>query len=140
MQKVVFTRILDELHERMSEIIFKEESYKVIGVCMEVHRNLGIGFKEPVYKDALEVEFKNQQIPFIREKQYKIEYKGVILQHKYYADFIVYNSIILEVKSAAFIIDNFVAQTINYLKASAIKLGIIANFGERSFRHKRVVF
>jgi len=107
---------------------------------MEVHRNLGIGFKEAVYKDALEVEFKNQQIPFIREKQYKIEYKGVILPHKYYADLIVYNSIILEVKSAAFIIDNFVAQTINYLKASGIKLGIIANFGERSFTHKRVVF
>ena len=107
---------------------------------MEVHRNLGIGFKEAVYKDALEVEFKNQQIPFIREKQYKIEYKGVILPHKYYADFIVYNSIILEVKSAASIIDNFVAQTINYLKASGIKLGIIENFGERSFTHKRVVF
>ena len=107
---------------------------------MEVHRNLGIGFKEAVYKDALEVEFKNQQIPFIREKQYKIEYKGVILPHKYYADLIVYNSIILELKSAAFIIDNFVAQTINYLKASGIKLGIIANFGEMSFTHKRVVF
>jgi len=107
---------------------------------MEVHSNLGIGFKEAVYKDALEIEFKNLEIPFNREKQYKIEYKGIILPHKYYADFIVFNSIILEVKSTACIIDNFVAQTINYLKASGIKLGIIANFGEKSFTYKRVVF
>jgi GxxExxY protein len=95
---------------------------------MEVHSRLGMGFKEVVYKDALEVEFKNQQVPFVREKQYKIEYKGVILRHKYLADFVVYDSIVLEVKSALFIIDNFVAQTINYLKASGIKIGIIANF------------
>jgi GxxExxY protein len=95
---------------------------------MEVHSRLGMGFKEVAYKDALGVEFKNQQVPFVREKQYKIEYKGVILRHKYLADFVVYDSIVLEVKSALFIIDNFVAQTINYLKASGIKIGIIANF------------
>jgi GxxExxY protein len=107
---------------------------------MEVHSNLGVGFKEVVYKDALEVELKNQSIPFQREKQYKIEYKGVVLRHKYYADFIVFDSIIIEVKSTAFIIDSFVAQTINYLKASGIHLGIIANFGEKSFTYKRIVF
>ena len=107
---------------------------------MEVHSNLGMGFKEAVYKDALEIEFKNLEIPFIREKQYKIEYKGIILSHRYYADFIIFDSIILEVKSTAFIVDRFVAQTINYLKASGIRLGIIANFGERSFTYKRVVF
>ncbi len=123
----------------MGEIIFKEESYKIIGVCMEVHRNLGMGFKEAVYKDALQVEFKTQGMPFLREKQFKIEYKGIILPHKYYADFILFDSIILEVKSTAFIIDSFVAQTINYLKASGIK-GIIANFGERSLTYKRVIF
>src|SRR6266478_8734085 len=109
----------------MGEIIFKEESYKIIGVCMEVHRNLGMGFKEAVYKDALQVEFKTQGMPFLREKQFKIEYKGIILPHKYYADFILFDAIILEVKSTAFIIDSFVAQTINYLKAPGIKLGII---------------
>jgi len=107
---------------------------------MEVHNNLGMGFKEAVYKDALEIEFKSREIPFTREKQYKIEYKGIVLPHKYYADFIIYDSIILEVKSTAFIVDNFIAQTINYLKASGIKLGIIANFGEKSFAYKRVVF
>jgi GxxExxY protein len=124
----------------MNKIIYKEESYQVIGVCMEVHSKLGMGFKEAVYQDALEIEFRERSIPFIREKQFKIEYKGFILQHKYYADFIVYRSIILEVKSASFIINKFVAQTINYLKASGIKLGIIANFGEKSLTYKRIVF
>jgi GxxExxY protein len=85
----------------MSEILFKEESYKIVGICMEVHSNLGMGFKEAVYKDALEVEFKSQAIPFIWEKQFKIEYKGIVLPHKYYADFIVFDSVILEVKSTA---------------------------------------
>ena len=107
---------------------------------MEVHTNLGMGFKEAVYKDALEVEFKSQSVPFVKEKQFKIEYKGIVLPHKYYADFIIFNSIILEVKATKFIIDSFIAQTINYLKASGIKLGIIANFGEKSLTHKRVVF
>jgi GxxExxY protein len=124
----------------MNKIIYKEESCQVIGVCMEVHSQLGMGFKEAVYQNALEVEFRERSIPFIRERQFKIEYKGFILQHKYYADFIVYRSIILEGKSASFIINNFVAQTINYLKASGIKLGIIANFGQRSLTYKRIVF
>lgn len=107
---------------------------------MEVHRELGMGFKEAVYKDALEVEFKTQGIDYIREKQYKIEYKGIILPHRYNADFVVFSNIILEVKATPHIVDGFVIQTINYLKASGIKLGIIANFGEKSFTSKRVVF
>ena len=124
----------------MGDIIFKEESYKIIGVCMEVHNHLGIGFKEIIYKDALEIEFKNHNIPFEREKQFKIEYKGITLPKRYPADFIVYDKIILEVKATYFIIDNFVAQTINYLKAAGLQLGIIANFGEKSFVYKRIVF
>ena len=79
-------------------------------------------------------------MPFEREKQFKIEYKGIILPRRYPADFIVYDKIILEVKSSSHIVDNFVAQTINYLKASGLQLGIIANFGEPSFKYKRVVF
>ncbi|HEY6956617.1 MAG TPA: GxxExxY protein [Flavisolibacter sp.] len=124
----------------MSDIILKDESYKIVGICMEVHRGLGIGFKENVYKDALEIEFRNNGVPYCRERQFKIEYKGIILPHKYFADFIVYDQIILEVKSCTSIVDNFIAQTINYLKASGLRLGIIANFGEKSFTHKRIVF
>jgi len=124
----------------MSDIFLKEESYEIIGICMEVHTNLGMGFKEAVYKDALEIEFRSNSVPFVREKQFKIEYKGFILPHKYYADFIVFNSIIIEIKSISFIMDNFIAPTINYLKASGIKLGIIVNFGEKSLTYERVVF
>ena len=124
----------------MSEIILKDESYKIVGICMNVHRELGMGFKEAVYKEALELEFNNQDIPYEREKLFKIEYKGKILKHKYPADFIVFNSLILEVKATAVIVDSFVAQTINYLKASGLSLGIIANFGQKSFVHKRIVF
>ena len=124
----------------MTEIILKEESYKIIGACMEVHRELGFGFKEIIYKDALEIEFKALGIPYQREKLYKIEYKGIILPRRYPADFVIYDSIILEVKAMPMIINNFVLQTRNYLKASGIRLGIIANFGESSFKSKRVVF
>ena len=107
---------------------------------MEVHRELGMGFKEIIYKDALEIEFKSNGIRFQREQPYRIEYKGKLLPRKYFADFVVYDSIILEVKAVSVIINPFVYQTINYLKVSGIRLGIIANFGERSFTYKRVVF
>jgi GxxExxY protein len=124
----------------MADIILKEESYKIIGLCMKVHTQLGMGFKEIIYKDALEIEFKTHNIPFAREKQFKIGYKGIILPRRYPADFVVYDKIILEVKATPLIINNFVAQTINYLKTSGLQLGIIANFGENSFTSKRVVF
>ena len=124
----------------MPELLFKEESYKIIGICMDVHSTLGMGFKEAIYKDALEIEFKRNNISYEKEKQYKIEYKGIILPHKYYADFVLFDSIILEVKSASVIVDSFIAQTINYLKASRITLGIIVNFGEKSLTYKRIVF
>ena len=124
----------------MTDIILKDESYKIIGACMEIHTELGFGFKEVIYKDALEIEFKTQGIPFQREKAYKITYKGILLPRRYSADFVIYDTIILEVKAMPLIINNFVLQTRNYLKASGIKLGIIANFGEKSFNSKRVVF
>lgn len=124
----------------MGDLILKDESYLLVGICMEVHRELGMGFKEVLYKDAIELELKTKNIPYQREKEFRIEYKGIILPHKFYADFVIFDSIILEVKSTSFIINNFVAQTINYLKASGLKLGIIANFGEKSFTYKRVVF
>lgn len=124
----------------MSDILLKEESYLLVGICMEVHRELGMGFKEVLYKDAIELELKTKKISFKKEKKIKIEYKGMILPHKFYADFVIFDSIILGVKSAAFIVNNFVAQTINYLKASGLKPGIIANFREKFFTYKRVIF
>lgn len=123
----------------MKDLIYKEESYQIIGKCMEVHNNLGPGFLEIVYKDALELEFKKSGITYEREKEYPVNYKGVILPHKFYADFVVFDKIILEVKGVSGIADEFVAQAINYLKVSNNKLALIVNFGELRLNYKRVV-
>jgi len=124
----------------MPEILFKEESYKIIGACFEVHKILGHGFKEVVYKDALELEFNRLGIPFQREKAFSITYKDQILRHYFVADFIVYNSIILEIKNGSYIGDPYIKQTLNYLKASELRLGIVINFGTPSVEYQRVVF
>lgn len=123
----------------MNELLFKDESYKIVGVCMEVHKNLGKGFLEIVYKDALEYEFKLKNIPYEREKEFLIDYKNYILPHKYYADFVVFNNIILEVKAVNGITDEFIKKTLNYLAVSKCKLGLIVNFGEESLKYKRII-
>lgn len=123
----------------MENLIYKEESYLIIGKCMEVHNNLGPGFLEIVYKDALEYEFRRANIPYQREKEYEVNYKGIILPHKFYADFVVFDKIILEVKSVSAITDEFIAQCINYLKVSQNKLALLVNFGELSLKYKRIV-
>ncbi|GGB71078.1 hypothetical protein GCM10007424_08850 [Flavobacterium suaedae] len=121
------------------DLIYKEEYYKIVGICMEVHRHLGGGLLEVVYKDALEYEFRKNNIPFKREKEYTIQYKNIILPHKFYADFVVYEDIILEVKAVSKINDNHMAQTLNYIKLAYSRLGIIANFHNKSLEHKRIV-
>ncbi|MFH1320467.1 MAG: GxxExxY protein [Bacteroidota bacterium] len=123
----------------MSELIYKEEAYKIIGVFMEVHKQLGKGFSEIVYKDAIEYEFKIRKYPYEREKQYEIKYKNIILPHKFFADFVVFDKIVLEVKSSSGIADEFLKLTLNYLAASKCKLGLIVNFGKDSLEYKRVV-
>ena len=105
----------------------------------EVHNNLGPGFLEIVYKDALEYEFNKTGIPYEREKEYIVNYKDVTLPHKFYADFVVFDKIILEVKAIAGIADEFIAQAINYLKVSKNKLALIVNFGELKLNSKRIV-
>jgi GxxExxY protein len=121
------------------ELYRKDEYFKIIGICMEVHRILGGGLLEIVYKDALEYEFNKHNIPFEREKKYDIQYKDIVLAHKFYADFVVYDEIILEIKASKDIIDEHTAQTINYLKLADSGLGIIVNFNTKSLQHKRVV-
>ena len=106
---------------------------------MEVHNNLGAGFLEIVYKDALELEFRKAAILFEREKVYEVNYKGIILPHQFYADFVINGNIILEVKAVSDIAEEFVAQAINYLKVSQNKLALIVNFGELKLNYKRIV-
>lgn len=124
----------------MTDILFKEESYEIIGKCFDVHNQLGPGFLEIVYKDALELEFRKAGIPYEREKEYLVNYKGTILPHKFYADFVVYDSIILEVKAVSAIVDEFVARSINYLKISENKLALLVNFGELKLKYQRIVY
>ena len=117
----------------------KDENYQIVGICMEAHRVLGPGLLEIVYKDALEIEFKNHKIPYTREKEYKVEYKGIILPHKFYADFVVFEDIILEIKSVKEISNDHLAQVLNYMKLADTPVGIIANFQNKSLIHKRMI-
>ena len=117
----------------------QKETHSIIGLCMEVHRILGPGLLEIVYKDALEIEFKNNAIQYEREKEYLMEYKDVILLHRFYADFIVYGSIILEAKAQKGFMEDFYSRVINYLALSKCKIGLLVNFGENSLRYKRFI-
>lgn len=117
----------------------KDENYTIVGICMEVHRILGPGLLEIVYKDALEIEFTEKNIPFKREKEFLIEYKGKILPHKFYADFVVYDDIILEIKSVKEISNEHIARTLNYMRLADTPIGVIVNFQNKSLVHKRLV-
>ena len=123
----------------MEELYLKEEVFKIIGLCMEVHKILGKGHSEVVYKDALEYEFKLNNILFEREKEYKIQYKDIILSRKYNADFVVYGEIIFEAKAISQLTISDTKQTLNYLASSKNKLGLLVNFGEDSLKYKRVI-
>ncbi|MBO0342853.1 GxxExxY protein [Flagellimonas profundi] len=123
----------------MSQIIYKNESYFVIGLCMDIHNELGKGFSEVVYSDALEIELKSNGVPFKKEVKFDIIYKGKKLKHHYYADYLVDDKIILELKAVEKISSSHVKQTLNYLAASKMKLGLIINFGEDSLSYKRVI-
>jgi len=117
----------------------KDENYTIVGLCMEVHQILGPGLLEIVYKDALEIEFKNHNIPYDREKRYDVDYKGYILPHNFYADFVVFNDIILEVKSVKEVTNEHLSRTLNYMKLAATPIGIIVNFQNKSLTHKRII-
>ena len=121
------------------ELYKQDEYYKIIGLCMEVHRILGGGLLEAVYKEALEIEFKNHNIPYEREKEFTIDYKEHQLKKKFYADFVVYDEIILEIKATKLIIDENIAQTLNYMSITKSGLGIIANFSLKTLQQKRLV-
>lgn len=124
---------------RKDDFPLKAETYKIIGLAMEVHKTLGKGFLEIVYKDSLELEFSWAKVPYTREKSFVIDYKGIILKRFYNADFVLYDKIIVEVKSQSLIIDANYKQAINYLAVSNLKVGLILNFGEDSLTFHRVI-
>ena len=123
----------------MSEILFKEESYKIIGVCIKVHKELGHGFFESVYSEAIEIEFKKNNIPFQKEQKLPVYYNEQPLKKYFRADFICYDSIVLELKATKYSVEADIRQTLNNIKATNFKLGILINFGTPSLTYKRVV-
>ncbi|MCK4560533.1 MAG: GxxExxY protein [Calditrichia bacterium] len=123
----------------MADIIYEKESYQIIGASLEVHKELGPGFLEAVYQEALTIEFSKQSIPFCREKELRLYYKNVSLQKRYKVDFVCYDSIIIEVKALSALNSEHESQLINYLSATRLKLGILINFGERSLKYKRII-
>jgi GxxExxY protein len=123
----------------MEDYLHKEKTYQIIGILFEVHKNLGKGFSEIVYKDAIEFEFKQLNIPFEREKEFSVKYKNTILKHKFYADFVVHNEIILEIKTVDCFNANHYNQCLNYLKISNNELALLVNFNSVSLEYKRIV-
>ena len=107
---------------------------------MEVHRELGCGFLEPVYQAVLAVEFKMQEIPYKQQQVIEIMYKGKPLEKKYQPDFLCYDEVIVEIKALSGLSGNEEAQVINYLKATGLEIGLLLNFGTKSLEHKRFVF
>lgn len=125
----------------MTDLIYKNEVYEIVGAAMRTHNTLGYGFLEIVYKDGLEIELRKAEIPYSREQAFPVYYKDIKLNRTFYADFFVHNKLIVEIKTnAAGIGDDDLAQTLNYLKASGNKLGLIINFGKTRLEYKRVVF
>jgi len=111
------------------KILYKDESYRIVGACFEVYNEMGCGFLEAVYQECLEREFGIQHIPFKAQAALNLEYKGEALKQRYAPDFICYEKIILEIKAVKEIADEHRAQIHNYLKATGMSLGLLVNFG-----------
>ena len=115
-------------------------TFAIIGAAMEVHGELGCGFLEAVYQEALEAELRIRQIPFETHPCVRISYKGQALQKTYQPDLVCFDDVIVEIKALAKLSGTEQAQVINYLKATGHKTGLLINFGNRSLQHKRLIF
>lgn len=114
-------------------------TYLIIGAAMEVHTALGKGFSEKVYQDCLCIEFEKKKISYLKEKKFEIVYKGVKIPHHYFADFIIEDQVVLEIKANSQLIDEHTKQILNYLAVSKCRVGLVVNFGESSLKFKRVI-
>jgi GxxExxY protein len=113
----------------MNDLIYPEESYAIVGACFDVYNDKGCGFHEAVYHDCMEIELGLRQIPFVHEPALSLSYKGTRLKHTYSPDFTCWNKIVLELKAVDKLVDEHVAQVLNYLNATGYELGLLVNFG-----------
>jgi GxxExxY protein len=135
-QKINF---MDTLNQ--TEFPLKEETDLIIGLAIEIHKILGPGLLEIVYKDALEFELNMHDYLFYREREYNVPYKQIILKHNFYADFVVFDKVIVEIKAKqGGISEEDLAQALNYLKVSGCKVGLVLNFAASKLQIKRVIF
>ena len=119
-------------------LLYEEETGKILKACMNVFNELGNGFLEAVYQEALAIEFEEMHIPFERETKIDIFYKGKKLDKEYYADFICYDKIIVELKAISKLVNANKAQVINYLYGTKLSVGLLVNFGESSLKWERL--
>jgi len=120
-------------------LLYEDQTFQIIGACMEVHKQLGNGFLESVYEEALEREFIKRNIPYLRQHKLSLFYDGKPMDKYFKADFLCYQSIILEIKAVSFLIKDMQKQTINYLHSSNMQVGLLINFGESSLKWKRFI-
>ena len=123
----------------MAKLILKDEVFAIIGAAMEVHREKGCGFAEPVYQECMEIELADRKIPAEAQKEMAIFYKGRQLKKTYLADFVAYGKIIVELKALDQLTSREESQVINYLKSFGLDLGVLINFGAPSLEWKRIV-
>lgn len=123
----------------MTKLLLKDEVFAIVGAAMEVHNNLGCGFLEPVYQEALEIEFDLRKIPYEVQKQLPINYKDHQLKKIYVADFVAYQQIVVEIKALNNLSSLEESQLLNYLKAGNYEVGVLINFGSESLQWKRKV-
>jgi GxxExxY protein len=116
-------------NDEKAELIYKDESYAIIGACFAVYKDTGCGFLEPVYHECLEIELEFQRIPFLSKPPQTLQYRGRTLVQKFSPDFICYDKVILEIKAVSALINEHRAQLLNYLSATDCKLGLLVNFG-----------
>lgn len=123
----------------LEKFLYEDECRKIIGACFEVHNELGHGFLEAVYQEALSISFCQMNLPYESEKKLAIFFKGQQLQKSYYADFVCFDKIILELKACEGLVPEHTSQVLNYLKATDFKLGLLINFGTPKVQIKRII-
>lgn len=123
----------------MATLQYEQQTYQIIGSCMKVHQELGSGFLESVYQEAVEKTFSKNQVPYKRQQKIKIHFDGAELDKYFVADFVCFDKIILEIKACEYISKSHKDQLLNYLKSTKMEIGLLVNFGESSLKWKRLI-